>query len=286
MLEIFQRFVTASARLAYIAGPELKDAIQVCNQTFQRQFSSTLGYWNKPNEDPRIVANHYIAALEAIEKECLNSYLSVKAPPLSFSNALVTELVNLGRESNIGIHFDSLNPEVADQTFRLIANAAQSFSKIGCTLPGRWKRSVRDANLVVDLGVKVRVVKGQWGDPEHPRIDLRQGYLSVVEQLAGKARHVAVATHDPWLARRALYRLQEAGTSCELELLFGLPMNAVMQVASELAVPVRLYIPYGEAYLPYALRQVRKKPQILWWFIRDSVISGHATANTRLINFE
>jgi proline dehydrogenase len=78
-----------------------------------------------------------------------------------------------------------------------------------------------------------------------------------------------VATHDPPLAREALRRLHAAGTSCELELLFGLPMNAVMEVAKEQGVSVRLYVPYGEAYMPYALSQARKNPKILGWFIRD-----------------
>jgi proline dehydrogenase len=50
-------------------------------------------------------------------------------------------------------------------------------------------------------------------------------------------------------------------------------MNAVRKVADKVGVKVRVYVPYGEAYLPYALSQVRKKPQILWWVMRDVLIA-------------
>lgn len=271
MLKTLDRLLTTSASLAYIAGPELKDAIAACKRFAHQGMSSTVGYWDYgENEDPRHVADAYLEAMDAITQEGLNSYLSIKAPPLKLSRELVTEVVDRGRDAGIGIHFDSLFPEAADATFQLISESVQRYPRVGCTIPGRWQRSVKDASLAIDLGVmRVRVVKGQWQDPDQPNIDLRQGYLSVIDQLAGKAPHVAVATHDPPLAREALRRLKAAGTSCELELLFGLPMNAVMEVAKEQGVSVRLYVPYGEAYMPYALSQARKNPKILGWFIRD-----------------
>jgi proline dehydrogenase len=55
-----------------------------------------------------------------------------------------------------------------------------------------------------------------------------------------------------------------------MELLYGLPSRAVLKVAQDLAVPVRYYLPYGYAWLPYALRQARRDPRILWWVLRDA----------------
>lgn len=64
-------------------------------------------------------------------------------------------------------------------------------------------------------------------------------------------------------------RLQQAGTPCELELLCGLPGREVMAVARELKVPVRFYIPYGTGWLPYALCQLVRKPQLWGRMLRD-----------------
>jgi hypothetical protein len=137
-------------------------------------------------------------------------------------------------------------------------------------------------SVVSSLGEKIAAIDqfslqgatstiGYYSD--YPNVNLRAGYLAIIDKLAGRATHVAVATHHPLLAAEALLRLQVAGTSCELELLFGLPMNAVRKVAAKAGVEVRVYIPYGESYLPYALSQVRKKPEILLWVVRDALLA-------------
>jgi proline dehydrogenase len=159
---------------------------------------------------------------------------------------------------------------MAERVLGCVAGAACDNPQVGCVLPGRWQRSLRDADLVSRLQIRVRVVKGQWADPEHPDIDLREGFLAVVDRLAGRARHVAVATHDAQLAREALRRLTAVGTPCELELLFGLPMRAARQVARDLGVSTRVYVPYGHSWVPYALSWVRQNPRVLWWVVSDA----------------
>jgi len=90
----------------------------------------------------------------------------------------------------------------------------------------------------------------------------------VIERLAGRARHVSVATHDPKLVRGA-FCVAGAGTPCELELLYGLPVGAVLPIARELGVPVRVYLPYGHAWLPYVVGRLKKEPRVALWLMRD-----------------
>ncbi|MFL6215556.1 MAG: proline dehydrogenase family protein [Blastocatellia bacterium] len=265
---------TRLARLAsrsYLAGAELEDALRVCRRFNERSFAISVCYWNGTNDEPRQVADHYLATLDALSCEDLNGYLSIKAPALGFNRALVAEITERAERSNIRVHFDALAPDTVEPTFDLIAASLQPTRHIGCTLPGRWHRSLADADRAVALGLDVRVVKGEWADPTHPDIDLRAGFLEVIDRLAGRARHVGVATHDAELAREAVRRLQAAGTSCELEQLFGLPLKASIQVAHEMNAPVRLYVPYGNAWVPYCLSQIRKRPRILWWIAQDAI---------------
>jgi len=264
-------FAERAAR-PYIAGPELADGVQVCRSLVRLGVATTICFWNGEGDSPRQTADAYLAALDALAREKLNCSLSVKAPPLGFARDLLAEILGRARQGGFIVHFDSLGPEVADQTLSLIADALESYPKLGCTLPGRWRRSLQDADRAVELRLNVRVVKGQWVDPDEPNIDPAAGFLAVIDRLAGRASHVAVATHDPPLAGEALRRLLAAGTSCEVELLFGLPLRRGIRVAREAGVPVRVYVPYGHAWLPYLLSQARQHPRVVWWLCRDLLL--------------
>ena len=112
-------------------------------------------------------------------------------------------------------------------------------------------------------------MKGEWADRRELEVEPRAGSLAILDRIAGHVRHVAVGTHDPWLARVALRRLRSAGTPCELEVLMGYPFQRVLPSAKAEGIPVRMYVPYGNLSPPYSLSQVTKKPRIAAWTIRD-----------------
>src|SRR2546427_6829690 len=277
------RPIAERAARAYVAGPELADALHVCHALAWKGIASTICPWDGAGDPPRRVADSYLAALQGLKGSALDCYLSIKAPSLGFSRDLLTELLEAARPNGLGIHFDSLAPEAADQSWALIGDAVARHTPVGCTLPARWRRSLSDVERAVELGLRVRIVKGQWADPEAPDVEARRGFLALVERLAGRARRVAVATHDPALARQALASLRRAGTACELELLFGLPVRASLQVARAAGVPVRFYVPYGHAWLPYSLSQARQNPRILWWTMRDWLLGWRWPGTTRFL---
>jgi proline dehydrogenase len=135
---------------------------------------------------------------------------------------------------------------------------------------------MRDVDYAVDLGLRVRVVKGEWSGLDGDETDRSEGFMSVVERLAKRrARHVAIATHDAGLADKCLERLKSAGVSCELELLYGLPKRRMLKIAREHRIAARIYVPYGQAGLPYRLKDIVRNPRIFTWFARD-LIRGSA----------
>jgi proline dehydrogenase len=266
--------VLRRAASAYVAGPRLDDAMLACRTLRERGRASAVGFWNQGSEEPDQVARTYRAAAEAVSQDGLDTHLSIKAPALGFSPELVAELLTRADSSGVRVHFDSLAAESADRTLALVTGAAPAHPALGITLPARWRRSLGDADLAVELGLAVRVVKGRWTDHGSSEVDTRAGFLALVDRLAGRARQVAVATHDEALARAALQRLRAAGTPCELELLFGLPTAAGAHAADAVPVPVRVYVPYGHATLPYRIPDARHDPRILGWFSQD-VLRGH-----------
>ena len=280
MGKILHKLIYRAAR-SYVAGTELSDAIDYARTVERDGMSSTIAYWNDLGEDPMNVCTAYLSAIDGAADAGTKTYVSIKAPALSMSQTFIDALAKRCLDRSIGLHFDSLSLEHQAPTFGLIERLASWGVRLGCTLPGRFAQSLNDAERAFVQRLRVRVVKGQWEDPQLT-IEPRRGFMAVIDRLAGRAVHVAVATHEPGLAEEALARLAARGTPAELELLLGLPVQGARDVARRLNVPVRIYIPYGHAWLPYALSSAFKNPRILRWILEDAVRGRTQRANRSL----
>jgi len=268
------------AARSYIAGSRLSEALTLADHLASQGLRTTLGYWDAVGAEPSVVFAAYHEALLALAAAPRDRYLSIKYPSLGYSAEMIESLVREAKRLEVRLHFDALGPESVDRTWEAVETAMRQDADIGCTLPARWRRSPDDADWAVRRGLAVRIVKGQWPDPTDSALDPRRGFEAVVERLAGRARAVAVATHDLRTARVALQRLSDAGTPTTLELLYGLPFHRQIHLAKEYGVAVRIYLPYGEAYLPYCLSQLKRNPRLAWWLVRDAMTAriGRAAA--------
>ncbi len=269
---------------AYLAGPRLVDALAAGDRVAARGYGVILGFWNADDDGPEDVARENLAAIEALQvrdRACglscgVSWYLSIKVPALGYSRELVQGIAKAAAEIGAIVHLDSHASDTADQTIALAAEARAVNDQVGITIPGRWRRSLVDAERASGLGLRVRVVKGEWSDPEDPDLDPREGFLAVVDRLAGRCPHVSVATHDAELAREAVERLAAAGTPHDIELLVGLPFGPAVAVAQAAELPVRVYVPHGHASLRYGLAYLGRNPRRVWWLARDLVLRRRA----------
>jgi proline dehydrogenase len=265
-----QALIRRAAR-AYTAGPAIEDARAICDRLARQGIASTVCYWDIYADHPDLVSQAYVELLGTISQRTPDCYLSVKAPAVNFDLDLIKKVLHEADRLNAFVHFDAMAPSTVDRTFQVIASARDIYPKLGCTLPGRWRRSLEDADRAIEMGLRVRVVKGEWAAAEGDETDPREGFLNTVNRLAGRAVHVAVATHNPTIARFSLRCLKNAGTPCDLELLYGLPQQPLLKIARDFRVRARMYVPYGHCGLPYRLKDAFRKPRILSWFLTDLV---------------
>jgi proline dehydrogenase len=257
-----------------VPGPGPAAAVRRCRALNRRGSAATLGYFQSADSSPGdiVAANTEVAALLA-EREG-DVYLSVKAPPLAFDPALLGTLARAAAAADMALMFDAHAPRDADRTLQSVSALLGEFPRTGFALPARWLRSRRDAAAFRDTSARIRLVKGEWADPDWRGTDVEASYLALVAGLAGRSAAVAVATHDPGLAERALGLLLAAGTPCELEQLRGLPARRTTAIARRLGVPVRVYVPFGPGWWPYALDKALGRPYLLSWMIKDRFGSG------------
>jgi proline dehydrogenase len=259
--------VARRAARRYVPGPLLADALAVRADAHRRSLTTTLGYWDGSSDDPSAVELQATRAIEALAGEG-DAELSLKLPALGLDPARVERIATAARAASVRLHCDSHGTDTQDAMIEL---ACACRPPLGVTLPARWQRSPDDAERAIAGGARVRVVKGQWADGSRQAGDVRMRFLELVDQLAGRAALVAVATHDARLAELAARRLEAADTAFELQVLYGLPAREVEAVARMRNATVRLYVPYGSAYLPYALRTAWRNPRTIAHLGRDLV---------------
>lgn len=269
LLRPLWRKVAARAARAYVAGAAVGDAVRVARRWNGRRVATTIGFWNDAADPHERVQRETLKCVAAVERHLPGGYVSIKLAALGYRDDLLRPILEGAARASLRVHFDSLGPETVDRTNAVIERARALHDDLGCTLPARWARSPDDAERAAARGLAVRVVKGQWEDPDAPGRDARQGFLAVVERLAGRARLVAVATHDVPLAERCVAVLRDAGTPVEIELLHGLPMRRALGLARRRRVPARVYVPYGESWLPYSLDYAERHPEIVLRLARD-----------------
>jgi proline dehydrogenase len=240
----------------YVAGPTAEHAAALARRLGH---PATLSYWDGPVDGTERVERESLLAVDAAAE--LDAHVSLKLPSLA-DDERVDRVAERARDRGVLLHFDSLGLDVHDRVLDATRRLAAENVRVGATLPGRWSRSDADQDSLAGLDVHVRIVKGQWEGDRDPVA----GFLALAERAE---RPVALATHDAELARAALERAPAGST---FELLYGLPVRPVLTLARERGVPVRIYVPYGHGYLPYAFEKLRANPRILWWLVRDGVL--------------
>jgi proline dehydrogenase len=263
---------------AYRAGPGLDEALDVCRRLAANGLASTIGYGAPPRASPRSAADAYLAAFARLSTEPFDCYVSVKLSSIGYDASLLAELHAAAARAQRRLHLDALAPETAEPTWRLLEDLPDG-APVSTTLPGRWQRSVEDAARAVQRGVPVRIVKGQWPDSGDAALERpAEGFLRIVDRLGGHTHGVAVATHDGRLLAESLRRLRETGTPCEAELFYGLPFRAPALCARRAGVPLRIYVPYGEAAgAPYRYADLVHNPAATWWLIQDLLLGKNKT---------
>ncbi|MDP3659524.1 hypothetical protein [Phenylobacterium sp.] len=272
----------AMKRLApdHVGGETLDEALAVAQALGGRGLANTLGFWDTPAYAPEQVAYVYRQAIARIGEAGGNGYVSIKPPALRFDSAVARELARAARDAGVRLHCDSHGIQVADLTLAFASDLAHELPPhlISVTTPGRWSRSLADAKHLLERGVGVRIVKGEWPDPDDAARDMRQGFLELAQGVAGAQAHVAIASHDAALSAEAISRVQQAGTPCELELIHGLQTDGLLSVASEAGVAARIYVPFGRGFVPSALRILRRNPGLAMQMLTSMITPWRATA--------
>ncbi len=256
----------------YIAGSTLADAVdtvRALNGEGKLATVDVLGEEITREDEARAIARAYCDVFAAIEREQLDSNVSVKptALGLDLSYDLCRENLELIlREAGSNfVRVDMEDSSTTSDTLRMYRELREAgFDNIGVVLQAYLRRTVDDIRALADLRPNVRLCKGIYVEP--PAIAfvdydaVRANYVRALDALLAAEAYVGVATHDEWLLARALERVEGMPPGdYEFQMLLGVRE----QRASSLVAAghrLRIYVPFGEQWYQYSLRRLQENP--------------------------
>jgi len=297
---LMQRHAGATAlarRFVVVGGPEA--AVATARRLRDRRgLSASLSYLGEYVDDPVLIGRTVEASL-AVSRLLGAAGLDVQVSvdPTAIGQLASADLCRANAERIarsvaaqpvVGRNFLLLDMEdlsLVEPTLRLQSHLLDQGLPAGVTLQARLQRTEDDLQSVVTRAPAVRLVKGAFPrGPEHDhqgKAAIARSYLALARtMLSPPAReaglHPVFATHDDVLIGRVAGLAREMGVPLdgyEFEFLYGAHREGERRLRAQ-GHAVRLYIPFGVAWWPYAVRRVGEHP-------RNALLLGRSLVRRR-----
>lgn len=207
-------------------------------------------------------------------------------PALASENALrIAEEIKVASGSKPGIHclmFDMEDASVIEHTISLHDDLKHRDLPVALTLQAYLRRTAEDLSAQIDSGGRVRLVKGAFAAGEDIAFtcqdEIKTNYRHLIEMMfSPKAMangfYPIVATHDERLHEFTIKLARQNGWKqgqYEFELLMGVRPD-VSRTLVESGERVRLYVPFGVDWWPYAVRRIGENPRNAFLLARSLI---------------
>ena len=287
LLPVVPRPVVRRIAERYIAGTELADALRVVRGLNAESKTATIDVLGEEVRDPdeaRSIASAYRETFEALEREGLDSNVSVKVTALGLKldydlcRENLESVVRHAAERANFVRIDMEDSSTTDDTLRLYRELrAAGHDNVGIVLQARLRRTAGDVRALAELTPNVRLCKGIYLEP--PEIayrdydSVRANFVQALDELWDSGCYVGVATHDEWLldqARQGVARRGLGRDDYEFQMLLGVRP----QLGDELVRQghrLRIYTPFGRHWYEYSLRRLQENPKIAGYIAADTV---------------
>jgi proline dehydrogenase len=217
--------------------------------------------------------------MDAIVAAGIGRNLSLKLTALGLDIDRASAVDNLRRILEHGegffIRIDMENSPYTETTLQIFETLwDQGYRDIGVVLQADLKRTFEDAQRMVKLGARIRLVKGAYREPPSvafPRkADVDAEYCRLIDFLLLNGNYPAIATHDSKMiahARRFAAEHHIAADRFEFQMLYGIRRDLQEQLVKD-GYRVRVYIPFGSQWFPYFMRRLGERPANIAFVVR------------------
>lgn len=284
-----QRWGAASALASrFVAGATADQAVAYATALqAQHAIRGSLFYLGAYVDRPDLVAENVAAKLAAaalLGRTGLDVHVSVDPTQIGYSldpakaqraAFTIAEAVQRAASDRPGVHalmFDMEDHSVVDATIALHDAIKSAGLPVALTLQAYLRRTEADIRAQIRHGTRLRLVKGAFAAGSETaftrRFEVKANSRRLIDLMfARDARDAGfypiLATHDD---RPQAYALERAGAAewrageYEFEMLLGV-RNDVAEDLARRDERVRLYLPFGRDWWPYAVRRIGENPR-------------------------
>jgi proline dehydrogenase len=282
----------------WAAGQEMQDALiaaKSCNMKGQKAILNYLGEDNSEEERINRTTKEYSDLLERMHADQIDGSISVKPSQLGLCISYeicqknLKAIINRAIKFGLFVWFDMESSKHTDDTLMLYLEHFTRYPETGVVLQSALRRSASDLLHLMEVGAKVRLVKGAYKENEQIAFvrheEINANYIKLLDMLFGRnhmnnkgvdtALKFAVATHDSKLIEYAIKLSKTAKIGIknfEFEFLKGIRDELKRNLVGE-GFRVAEYIPYGDEWLPYSVRRLRERKRNLFLLARSLVQS-------------
>ena len=175
-------------------------------------------------------------------------------------------------------------------TLRIFEEVQREHGNAGIAIQAYLLRSQGDLERLAPIKPKIRLVKGAYLEPAsiafQKKSEVDANYRKLLDQMLeklllanDKGPCLAIATHDPALVDYAcskIQRLHLMAQQYEFQMLLGIRRDLQQKVLSQ-GHPFRVYVPFGEAWVPYFMRRLSERPANLAFVVRSLLAESKKT---------
>jgi len=262
----------------YIAGQYLEDAFNETRKLNAQGIMGTidvLGEFISTKDEALRFKEQAVEILEAIEENGLEANISIKPTQMGmkldhdFGLANIREIVQRASELGNSVRIDMEDIHCTDDTLSYYTQLRQEYpAHVGTVLQSYLRRTLQDVRDMADGPLNIRLCKGIYNEPrrhayKHPDV-VNKNFVCSLKELFDAGAYVGIATHDSRLVYDACRLIEDHGLSSkdyEFQTLLGVDEELRSILVSQ-GHRLRVYIPFGVSWLPYAKRRLKENPDI------------------------
>jgi proline dehydrogenase len=260
----------------FVAGESLDTAIEAVQKSNEAGLTATLdllGESVSTREEAEQSRVEVVEILERIEELNLDANVSIKPTQMGldvdedFCLDNLKQLLDVARKYNTFVRLDMENAEYTDRTLKIFRDLTSEYADlVGVVIQTCLYRSTEDINKLVEMGARVRLVKGAYAEPEAvafpKKQDVDDAFCDLSDVLLSKGNYPAIATHDEVMIEHVKQFVAVKKIPVdrfEFQMLYGVRRDLQAQLRSE-GFNVRVYVPYGTQWYPYLMRRLAERP--------------------------